>query len=223
MSVLILRDPVLLSDAHPERAVAFINQANPLVSPPALPEKLLAPAWVCWSGWIEDDTPRPAESVEQDFRSWSREGWQRFEGWCDELVPRLRERSIELWLRPHCRHVLSDPQSCASFLARRPGQPIRLLFEPSAFLTIDMLASAEDHLERAFAALGSHPGVAAVLLTNRLRAAAESEPLQAAPLHRGEVNPDLFARLWRQHVPHDLPVALLSDELEQQRRVLGLH
>ena len=51
-----------------------------------------------------------------------------------------------------------------------------------------MLAQAEDHLVRATEALGSHPGVAAILLTNVRRSGPDESPLLPAPLHHGEVD-----------------------------------
>jgi hypothetical protein len=135
-------------------------------------------------------------------------------------LPQLQERGIQLWLRPHARHVLADPQSCMSFLSRRTMQPIRLLLEPAAFLTHEMLAHAEDHLARAFEALGSHPGVAAVLLANVGHAPSDDAPLVPAPLHRGSLDPDLVVRHWRRCVPAEMPVALLVEEWEDQRRLI---
>ncbi len=223
MHLLILRDSGLVDPAQSNRTVAIVSPANLMASEPRLPEKVLAPAWLCWSGWSEGDEQRGPEEAVRDFRTWSRDAWGRLERWCDDLTPELRQRGIELWIRPHARHILADTQCCLSFLGRRQGGQIRLLFEPTAFLTAGMLDRSEEHLERAFASLGAHPSVAATLLSNRHGPDDDplEGPLRAAPLHRGCVDPALLVRLWRQYVPRGIPAVLLDDELEAQVRCLG--
>jgi hypothetical protein len=158
----------------------------------------------------------------RDFRTWSREGWEAMSGSLDAMLPAIITARAELWLRPHARHILADPQGCISFLRAREHQPVRLLLDPAAFLTGSMLASAEDHLARAFDALGSHPSVRAVVLANVQRTDPDDQDaLGPAPLHRGLLDAALILRPWRAACPPHLPVALLDEDFEAQAAMLG--
>jgi hypothetical protein len=124
-----------------------------------------------------------------------------------------------MWLRPHVRHVLSDPQSCATFFRAREGQPIRLLLEPAAFLTGSMLSMAEDHLQRAFDALAGMAATAAILLTNVERVDGDDDRLLRVPVHLGALDPILLIRPWRTW--REIPVVLLDEEFDAQRALLA--
>lgn len=176
---------------------------------------------VGWSGWVGEGDP-PHDIFPKDPRTWGPAAWSGLASACERLLPTLTQRRAELCLRPHARHVLSDPQRCLAFLKGREDQPIRLLLEPAAFLTGGMLAAAADHLERAFSALGGHPSTWAVLLTNRARVNDHDDDLLGpAPLHDGLLDPALLADLCERHVPAAVPRVILAREAAAQAAVLG--
>jgi hypothetical protein len=178
---------------------------------------------VAWSGWLGEDADESRGVFARDFRTWTKPAWAEFDGAIDRVVPELVRAGTELWLRPHSRHFLADPQTCVSFLLRRLNQPIRVLLDPASMLTSSMLARAEDHLERALTALAVRPGVAAVLLANveRPEGTDDGEALVAAPLHRGLMEPGLVAAAWRRHGAGTTPAVLIGREMAQQVEVLG--
>lgn len=183
--------------------------------PPTLPPGAPGGRIILWSGWMGGDDSRPGEGYfPPDFRTWSTPGRKRFDDFCDAMAPALEARSLILLFRPHARHVLSDPQSCVSFLAARKGQPFAVVLDPAGFITSSMLPRAEDHLARAFEALGAHPGAAALALTN-LEAVGNPDPLsgpelRSAPLSQGLLSPAILAELASKHWPAGRPLLLLD-------------
>ncbi len=115
---------------------------------------------VFWSGWM-------GETISSlDHHTWSKEAWQRLDAWCDRVAPTLAHAGATACFRPHPRHVLSDVQSCATFLKRRAGQPFEVLLDPAGLLTPSMISRAEDHILRALDALAEHPSVPAIVVAN---------------------------------------------------------
>jgi len=141
---------------------------------------------VFWSGWMGDSI------FARDFHTWSKEAWQRLDQWCDGIRPTLSTTGGTICFRPHARHILSDPQSCFSFLKRRHGQPVELLLDIAAFLTPAMLPRAEDHILRALDALADHDGVPGILISNVVRAAGDDDLLEPCPIDRGLLEPRLI-------------------------------
>lgn len=129
-----------------------LTTANPAgdLEAPAPGERLIA-----WAGWLDDEKADPALGrFEPDFKVWTAEGWNALRVGLAQVAPSLEAAGATLCLRPHAGCVLSDPQSCLNFL--RDDQPpgVELLLDPVAMLTPDMLEHAEDHLARAFEAVG---------------------------------------------------------------------
>lgn len=172
---------------------------------------------VAWSGWMADDADPAQDLFPRDYRTWTPEAWSALAAACDRLGPALTEQGGHLLLRPHARQILSDPQACLSFLKDREGQPFRILVDPAAMLTPDMLPAAEDHLARIFGALATHPAAAAVLLSNV--AEGPDDSLRPAPLHQGLIPTDLILAAWRRAGP--APVVLLEEQWEGQRALLS--
>jgi hypothetical protein len=200
--------------AGPSDRLARVQAWNSLQDP--VPDRVPAgspPALVCSSGRFEDGPGGPGA-----LRTWGPEGWRRLEAFCDGLEPLLGRAGVVLVLRPHARDVLSDAQSCLTFLTRREGRPSRLLLDPAGMLTPGMLGDAPDHLGRMMDALGGHPGVWGLLLTNvRPDGAGGLEP---CPLHLGEVDAGLLAGLaggWGDGGP----VVVLEEGFEAQIELLG--
>lgn len=205
----------------PSAHFAVLSHANIALAPDSvLQMPAAAPRLVCWSGWLAADADPARGAFPRDFRVWTRAGWDALNAACDAILPRLGERGTELCLRPHARHVLSDPQACLSFLRHRPG--VRLLLDSASFMTGSMLSSAEDHLARVFESLGSHDATLAVLLANVDRHdPSDPDALVPAPLHRGLIDPRLILDAWRAHCPPQLPVALLGSDFDAQAALLA--
>jgi hypothetical protein len=164
---------------------------------------------VAWSGWLD------AEDGESGRPTWGPAGWSAFEAMCDRVAPVLAQCGSTLCLRPHHSHVLSDPQSCLTFLRRRGAEGFEVLLDPAGFLAASMVARVEEHFERAAEALGRQVGVAGVVLTNL---EAEGRELRASPLHRGILDPGMLVGF---AAGLDLPVLLLDEQVDEQMRVLS--
>lgn len=184
------------------------------------------------SGWIGEEAE--GDIFPASFRTWTVEGWRRFEEACRALANAARAAGAELILWPHHRHVLSDPQACMTLLKRWGDQgeapPFRLLIEPAAFLTHGMLAAAEDHLRRAFESL-THPEsvarrhVAAVVLSGiepaaSIHADAADPELVPAPLGTGVLDPRLLLTPFARLTDPALPVVLRDPGAADQARTL---
>ena len=117
--------------------------------PPAAPGPL-----VCWSGWLTEDADPAAGWFGLDPQIWGPKAWERFTG----ALRVADERGIDLLVRPHVRHVLSDASRCQRLAMESTSA--RVVGEPLALLARSMLADGEEHIARIKAALrhGSGPG-----------------------------------------------------------------
>ena len=123
-------------------AIATILPGNPLADDWFFPVDLPGDRLVAWSGGLGETL------FADEPRTWMGEGHQRFERLCDEIREPLRDAGGRLCIRPHARHVLSDPQGTLDFLRRREDEPFGLALSPADLLLPHMLDAAEDHFER---------------------------------------------------------------------------
>lgn len=197
-----LRENVIAAD---EAVFAALDDRNILHDP-------ASEAWsgrrVLRSGWL-GQTPTSLE-----FRSWSKEAWALLESWCDRIAPALESQDGRACFWPHPRHVLSDVQSCATFLKRREGQPFEVLLDPTGLLTEAMVPRAEDHLTRAMEALAGHPAVPAVVVSNV--ESAEDGLLKACGTSRGLLPGGLISMI-SDRVPSDKAIVVLDAAAEGGR------
>jgi hypothetical protein len=169
---------------------------------------------VAWSGGLGDAL------FEADPRTWGPAGWRALEAGLAALEPVLRARGQRLWLRPHARHVLSDPPACRRLASAWPEGPVGVLAEPMGMLTRSMLGLASEHLERSFGALAELAERTGLVLTNVEAPPGESagaqgdlEPdagpcLRRVGLTHGAIRPEVIAAAWRAHGPAACSVVL---------------
>lgn len=194
---------------------------------PPLPPDIPGDTLIAWSG-----TLAPEGLFARDPRTWMPAGLDALRRALGALRPKLKGAHARLLLRPHARHVLADPQRCLTTLRkwRAADAPFGLVLEPAAMLEAGMLAAVEDHLRRAFEALG--PLADAILLDNASPSVATPEgdaddpgaapPLDLVPLHRGAIDPALLVALAREFVPETTPIILRAPEIEAQRALLDV-
>ncbi|MCA3004694.1 MAG: hypothetical protein LW650_10455 [Planctomycetaceae bacterium] len=178
---------------------------------------------VVWSGTLGSDLFEP------DIRTWGPAGRARFAAMIRGPVRRLLGNGgeVRLALRPHARHVLSDANGCAALFAGGDVPAgLEVLADPAAMFTASMLRYAEDHLTRMFAVFGhlARAGrLAGVVLANVQHppdatgpevdgATADfGPPLKRTAFFDGLLPAETIVRLWRTHLPADLPVVLEAD------------
>lgn len=177
-----------------------VIRASLLGEASALSSALVADAAVIWSGSLAD------EPFARDWATWGPRGWEALMAACATAGPSLTERGVRVLLRPHARHVLSDPYKCLRFIAERPALCFGLALDAAAMLEHSMLADAGGHFERAFEMLG--PVAAAVVLTGVARADDEQEPPVITAPDEGLVNPRLIGELVRRHINAATPLLL---------------
>ncbi|MFO0826902.1 MAG: hypothetical protein U0572_02040 [Phycisphaerales bacterium] len=202
--------------AHPPRgdALASFVDGNPLSDDFLIDVELPGRRIVLWSGTLAD------ELFGDDPRTWMVAGRDAFRRFCDAAAPTLVARDRVLCFRPHVRHVLSDVPSCVSFLRERQGQPFEVALSPADLLTRAMLGDVEDHVTRAFEALG--PLASIVLLHDAVPdESPECDVHRPVPLGRGVLPASLIVELLRRHVPATTPVVLAPGELDRQCELLG--
>lgn len=171
-----------------------------------------------WSGWLEWE--EEGESG-VDPRTWGAAGWVALERVMGEWAAGA---GAEVCVRTHHAHVLSDVPSCLRFAQRWEQSGVKLIVDVGAMIAPSMLAAAADHAARVLEALGSHPAVAAVVVS---LPGAEGEP---APLHAPEGGAGVWGEkgaagelveLIGRHVPPERPLVLLGGEVERQVRLLA--
>lgn len=154
-----------LLDASDGSPLAAITELNPLREDPAgvadrLESLAIAGTVITWSGSLAE------EPFARDPGAWGGERLDQLGKLCRDLAPELRRRGVRWLLRPHCRHVLCDPQRCVSFLRTQVSggavrQAIGIALDPSALLEQSMLnassgagATPEEFVGRAIRVLG---------------------------------------------------------------------
>ncbi len=194
--------------------LAIVSAANPLRHTPA---NIFGASSriVCWSGWFGDDSTK----FDRDFRTWTREGWDALDAWCDQVLPFAAAAGARLCFRPHPRHVIADAQACMSFLKRREGQPVEILLDPAGLLTAAMLPRAEDHLKRIVDALASHPAVPAVVVSNVVATQGDPDQLEPAPIGGGVLSSELI-KLVVAAIPAGKPRVLIGPDPGAQSRAI---
>lgn len=87
---------------------------------------------------------------EDDPRTWGPKGWAALES----AVKALRDANVRLCLRPHARHVVSDPIGCRRLLEAEWAANLELLYDPWSMLAESMLTSGDktvaDHVRRMY-------------------------------------------------------------------------
>ncbi|MFK7961595.1 MAG: hypothetical protein AB8G96_13845 [Phycisphaerales bacterium] len=143
----VLRDAAGHPRAHVLPGNPLADDWSPPASLPSDPGDL-----ILWTGAMGDGpfAPHP--------HTWMSPGRTRLtERLADlaEALSRGPEPGRRLLLRPHARHVLSDPPSVRSFLRDAGDLPIGLCLEPAALFEATMLGdAAEEHVERILGGLG---------------------------------------------------------------------
>ena len=200
---------LVVPQGAPTAAIASIASGNPLDDDWFCPLDLPGDGIVSWSGTLAD------ELFGDDPRTWMGEGHQRFEGWCDDVRDALGRAGRVLHLRPHARHVLSDPQGTLDFLRRREGEPFGLALSPADLLLPSMMPDAEDHFARILEFMV--PRAALVLLQDARPAEGDEDRMEPCPLGTGILPPPkLMAALadglsedaWVVVHPQDVPTAV---------------
>lgn len=126
------------------RTWAAVSHANPLEVGFDLGG---VPRVVAWTGWFGDGAEPTAGVFTRDFMTWTPGAWKALHARIEAAAGAVPHGG-ELLLRPHARHVISDPQACVMLLKDLP-QKVRLLLDPVSMLTPAMLSSAEDYMARA--------------------------------------------------------------------------
>ncbi|MEO0511730.1 MAG: hypothetical protein AAF108_02385 [Planctomycetota bacterium] len=174
---------------------------NPLVEPPPVEGRT-----VCWSGWFDDD--------ETGVRTWSDAGWSAFRAWLTGALPRARDAGGTVVVRPRATHVLSDPQRCYAILEEFDEPAMGVLLDPVGMLAPSMLGFAEDHLRRAFGAIGRHPRLAGVVLSGAWLGTGETRVKPTSLLmdraDGGRVNARDVVSLYAELTPPGTPVFLVG-------------
>jgi hypothetical protein len=152
--------------------------------------------WMSYTGWLGEQPDAARGVFRADFATWGPNGRARWLAMLDEADGVLRARDERWCLRPHARHLLPDPQQCLNLLRSRADREsgrarIELVLEPAAFLTPQMLPTAEDHIARAVEALGDRPEVVALIATNvrTIREGDAEAELVLCPVGEGELPP----------------------------------
>lgn len=172
---------------------------------------------ICWSDSLAD------EPFARDWATWGPRGWDALMAACAAASPSLSGRAARLLLRPHARHVLSDPYKCLRFLAERPDPCLGLALDAGAMLEHSMLADSEGHIERAFEMLG--PVADAVILTGVARAGDEASPPTLTPPAEGVLGPRHLGEMVQRHTDSATPLLLPgvgAPEVARQLAALGL-
>lgn len=105
---------------------------------------------VTWSGSFAE--MEGGGLFEDDPRTWGPKGWSELE----ERVRRLRDAGVRVCLRPHARHVVSDPVGCRRLLEAPWAEGVLLMYDPGAMLAESMRGEkvVTDHVRRMYEEIG---------------------------------------------------------------------
>lgn len=172
-----------------------VCRGNPLRDGWAPPSDARGRIILAWSGTLGEGLfdAHPA--------TWLRPGHEALRELCRRVAPDLAARGQVLCFRPHARHVLSDAQSALSFAREQEDAPFGVALAPASMLEPSMLDDVEDHLRRAFEALGP---VAMLVVREDVRVDGD-EVVTVVP-GEGVMPLELFDALLDEHVPVTTPV-----------------
>ncbi len=193
-----------------------------------------AHACVVWSGTLGDDL------FDADPRTWGPRGRSAWADRLSELLALARDRKVQLWVRPHARHVVSDAPTIDRMLADHAGDvahqdaPLRVLSDPASMFTRSMLAYSEDHWERMLSATRRWAGInacAGVILANVREidapSTAEASPvdegpaLASAPLYDGLIPSAVVRTITPSLLPSGVPIVIAHAQDEEHARALA--
>lgn len=207
------------------------------------PDEAVAMTVATWSGTLAQS----GDPFAPDVRNWSVAARSELHDKLDRVGAIAEQRGVtgRLLLRPHARHILSDWNSCARFMAQRETSGdtrTALLVDPASMLTQQMLTRSAEHLERTFEQIGqvlrgatgnaSHIG-GVVLCNLRKPAGGEVDPLGYDEGDRlvpcglddggGVLDVGHLVKLARAHLVTGTPVVFIggSGQGEGQARLLA--
>ena len=173
-----------------------------------------------WSGWLDAQSDIETGAFEPSLATWTRPGQEAFVEWLTSQL-RAHNDSSPLLLRPHARHVLSDPQRVLSSFRDRSSSPVRLLLEPTAFLTPEMIDDADDHLRRAFEALLPQRWTWGTLLTGATTLETDwGREVVPCPITHGRISAGTLIGLLHDGQEPSKPIILLDEEFDEQHALL---
>lgn len=188
----VLDGDVIHDPADPDDVLAHVDQRNPLLPDWQIPAQVAAnQRLVTWTGTLADGDDLFAAHP----HNWLQHGRAALDGFCERIVPELKQSHIHIVFRPHARHILSDPASTLYFLNDHLGEPFELALDPAAMLEPDMIPDIDEHFLRIFESLGSRAMMVLIRETD---------------LPPGEID-DLIA----EHVPATTPIVLLEKRLQE--------
>jgi len=151
-------------------------------------------------------------------RTWMQPGHAALEAFCQSVAPALASAGKRLLLRPHARHVLSDPQSALDFLRTHGDEPFGLAVSPCDLLLPEMLEDLPEHLERILGVLAPR---AEILFLEDARPAEDGATMTHAPIGEG-VLPMALTRQLLAQLPDTMPLVVRPTESRQALAWLGI-
>lgn len=154
---------------------------------------------VVWSGTLAPDllTSHPY--------TWMSPGREALAERLVGLMSLVRDAGGRVLLRPHARHVLSDPPSIRAFMKELGDVPVSILLEPAAMFEPSMLGpEAEDHLERIGLGLGD---LAAAIVESDVVPATDGpfDGCRLVALGAGRLPAEGWTRMMAGRIPPDIP------------------
>jgi len=203
-------DGIIMKLGDPRDVLAVTVRGNPLADGWMLDTELPAKRVVTWSGSLADDL------FGSDPMTWMRAGHDAFATFCEDVRPQLQRHDWTLCFQPHARHVLSDPHSCVRFAREHHDGPFGIAFSPMSMLEASMLDHIDEHLTRAFETISVLGDANAMLVLHDIFTDDTFDPTTPLPLGRGGVPRELVRSLMTQHVPDEMPIVLMPDEIDRQ-------
>lgn len=197
----------------PAEAIASILPGNPLAEDWLASLDVPGERLVCWSGTLAE------ELFADEPRTWMRPGHAALEEFCDSVAPALKADSRRMLLRPHARHVLSDPQGSLDFLRKHEGDPFGLAVSPCDLLLPEMLEQLEEHLERILGILAPR---AEILFLEDARPTEDGQAMEYAPIGKGVLPQELTRDILLGGMPQQVPLVVRASESRDALAWLGI-
>ena len=204
-------DLVVPLHGGPTEAIASILPGNPLAEDWIAALDVPGDRLICWSGTLAE------ELFADEPRTWMQPGHNALHAFCASVAPALESDAKRLLLRPHARHVLSDPQGALDFLRTHAEGPFGLALSPCDLLLPEMLPHLEEHLERILGVLAPQVDI---LFLEDAQPGDDGTSMTHAPIGEGILPVELTRQLLGE-LPEEMPLVVRPTETRQALAWIG--
>ncbi len=153
---------------------------------------------ILWSGWLDEHAEPLMGHFAPDARLWQPGTWDRLIARLTRTATVMKARGVDLILRPHAMHVVSDIPACLKLAALTHAIGVGVMPDFAGMMTSAMAGTDfHDHAERFVHGVRTlqrvHPGFARAVMLGKLGDGANSAGVDAIAR---ELSADAIPIVW---------------------------